>query len=111
MSDLLRVNIHIFDISSGSGVFIHHTPKMGYRDHFFLLMVDNHFHAISKIDPVLRNFMRNCRISFCFNCYRMKDSRYEHRCDQGDDTIIPRFYECGDMLLKYFPQAYEEREM
>ena len=40
----------------------------------------------------------------------MKDSRYEHRCDQGDDTIIPRFYECGDMLLKYFPRACEERE-
>ena len=56
---VLQKNIHIYDITEGEGYFVHHTPICGFENHLFLLLVDGHFHAITKIHTVLRQFVGN----------------------------------------------------
>jgi hypothetical protein len=57
----MRINLHVLSISSGSMEFVYH-PKVVQEDFLttHVLLCDEHFHAITNITAVLRDFSRSC---------------------------------------------------
>ena len=71
------LNIHVFNMSNvKSGFSFHYPPAPIYEKNLYFLQDGDHFHYITNINAVIRNFKRNSDLFFCEECFKVYDSRY-----------------------------------
>lgn len=112
LSDLLRVVVHIFDVSNGNEArFIYHSENH-FNTHVYLLYNDDHFNLITNVQGLLRTFSRTTTTMFCTDCCSQWDSRTPHRCerDQMEAVLCKKRFKVGSMELPHFPYIGENRE-
>jgi len=117
------VNVHLFDMSNITPGFSYHYPpqesSLRYEKNLYFLQDGDHFHYITNITAIIRDFKRNEHVEFCEMCFNIYDKRYVdidvgHVCSnepgEGDVREPVRPYVLGDRKLAYYPNEGEEKD-
>ena len=118
LSKYVNKNIHVYTVIDGildlSKVF--HSTKLYNRSHIYLLLIDNHYHSVTNIQVLLRNFSNPNRVIYdeCQIVFSNITRKNHHQCTfnytiiQNNISDRPKKnkkYEIEGFKYDYFPNC------
>ena len=82
-ANTFRVNVHLFDTSNITPGFSYHYPpqesSLRSEKNQYFLQDGDHFHYITNVNTIIRDFKHNEHYEFCETCFKIYDRRFVDR--------------------------------